>query len=291
MMPIGAKGSQNGPNGNEAGFNNTDTLGNPIAPITNVVGDFGWEYVWHCHILSHEEMDMMRPQVLHVARALPDAPVLSGTGTGPVNLSWTDGTPVNYANPATWPTALGTAEVGYRIERADVTGGVIGAYTQIGTALANQTTFTDSTAVVGPRTPTGSSPSMPPATDVERPLAGPFTLGGTVTAGGTASGRHRVRLRRAHLGRRQHHDGPAGLQPACRRHLQAVSCQHGGYPAGTRRSLAGPARRPRGATAGHRPRPVATRPARHRGGNQVARTSSALTHCLVARPRLHLGGT
>ena len=22
--------------------------------------NFGWEY-WHCHILSHEEMDMMRP--------------------------------------------------------------------------------------------------------------------------------------------------------------------------------------------------------------------------------------
>ena len=25
--------------------------------------NFGWEYVWHCHILSHEEMDMMRSQV------------------------------------------------------------------------------------------------------------------------------------------------------------------------------------------------------------------------------------
>ncbi len=22
--------------------------------------NFGWEYVWHCHILSHEENDMMR---------------------------------------------------------------------------------------------------------------------------------------------------------------------------------------------------------------------------------------
>ena len=30
MMPIGAKGSANGPNGLEAGFNNTDTVGNPI---------------------------------------------------------------------------------------------------------------------------------------------------------------------------------------------------------------------------------------------------------------------
>ena len=28
-------------------------------PLTN----FGWEYVWHCHILGHEEFDLMRPIV------------------------------------------------------------------------------------------------------------------------------------------------------------------------------------------------------------------------------------
>ena len=39
---------------------------------TNLV-NFGWEYVWHCHILSHEEMDMMRP----VSLALP--PIKSDT--------------------------------------------------------------------------------------------------------------------------------------------------------------------------------------------------------------------
>ena len=65
MMPIGAKGSvagQVGSAGIEAGFNNTDVNGNPIDPIVNEVVNFHWEYVWHCHILSHEEMDMMRPQ-------------------------------------------------------------------------------------------------------------------------------------------------------------------------------------------------------------------------------------
>ena len=77
MMPLGARGSQNGPNGTEAGFNNTDTLGNPIAPIINAMVNFGWEYVFHCHILSHEEMDMMRPVTVHVARTLADAPVLT----------------------------------------------------------------------------------------------------------------------------------------------------------------------------------------------------------------------
>jgi FtsP/CotA-like multicopper oxidase with cupredoxin domain len=144
MMPIGAKGSANGPNGTEAGFNNTDAGGNPITPIENVLFNFGWEYVWHCHILSHEEMDMMRPVMVHVARTLPQAPVLSFT-RGSIDLAWTDGTPVtaaNYLNPASW-TNPGTAEVGFRIERAEVTNGAVGAYTKIANAPANTTTYKD----------------------------------------------------------------------------------------------------------------------------------------------------
>jgi spore coat protein A len=31
----------------------------PASPRTG-----GWEYVWHCHILEHEEHDMMRPLVV-----------------------------------------------------------------------------------------------------------------------------------------------------------------------------------------------------------------------------------
>ncbi|HEX3089457.1 MAG TPA: multicopper oxidase domain-containing protein, partial [Ilumatobacteraceae bacterium] len=95
MMPLGARGDVNGPNGTEAGFNNTDTNGNPIDPIVNSVQNFGWEYVFHCHILSHEEMDMMRPVTVKVPWLTPDAPVLSFT-RGSVILNWTDGTPVNY---------------------------------------------------------------------------------------------------------------------------------------------------------------------------------------------------
>jgi len=30
---------------------------------TNPMTNFGWEYVWHCHILGHEEFDLMRPIV------------------------------------------------------------------------------------------------------------------------------------------------------------------------------------------------------------------------------------
>ena len=32
--------------------------------VVNEMGDFGWEYVWHCHLLGHEENDMMRPLVM-----------------------------------------------------------------------------------------------------------------------------------------------------------------------------------------------------------------------------------
>ena len=35
------------------------------AAISNVVTNFGWEYVWHCHLLGHEENDMMRPIIFN----------------------------------------------------------------------------------------------------------------------------------------------------------------------------------------------------------------------------------
>jgi hypothetical protein len=78
---------------------NTNFL--PIAPpvgiaavpqITNSLTDFGWEYVWHCHLLAHEENDMMRPMCLQPPTATPPAPVL-GVPTmpaGQVNLAWTE---------------------------------------------------------------------------------------------------------------------------------------------------------------------------------------------------------
>jgi FtsP/CotA-like multicopper oxidase with cupredoxin domain len=49
------------------GFTNIDPLtATPInPPVTNVMTSFGHEYVWHCHILSHEESDMMRPMILN----------------------------------------------------------------------------------------------------------------------------------------------------------------------------------------------------------------------------------
>ena len=41
-------------------------FGNGIATYANAVEDFSWEYIWHCHLLGHEEADMMRPLVVQI---------------------------------------------------------------------------------------------------------------------------------------------------------------------------------------------------------------------------------
>jgi hypothetical protein len=56
------------PLGSNMGFSNIDTTtgGDLVPPTANAMTNFGFEYVWHCHILSHEENDMMRATVLHI---------------------------------------------------------------------------------------------------------------------------------------------------------------------------------------------------------------------------------
>ena len=74
--------------GDPLGF--IDPGGNAVT-VTNHKVNFGWEYVWHCHILSHEEMDMMHS--LNMAMQ-PKAPTgLSGrllANPGRVVLTWTN---------------------------------------------------------------------------------------------------------------------------------------------------------------------------------------------------------
>ncbi len=103
------------PLGDQTMFNNVDPAGNPTGPIINRLINFGWEYVLHCHILSHEEMDMMRP----VSVALPPlkadglAAELTGNGRNQrVRLTWNDNsiTETSYlvqrtTNGTTWVNA------------------------------------------------------------------------------------------------------------------------------------------------------------------------------------------
>jgi hypothetical protein len=71
-------------------FGFKDLQGNPVTVINHDV-NWGWEYVLHCHLLGHEEMDMMHGQSIVVAPRAPSG--LTGTrppsGTS-VELNWTD---------------------------------------------------------------------------------------------------------------------------------------------------------------------------------------------------------
>lgn len=55
-------GPPQSPEPNERGWK--DTIASPSGFITRVIGKYGpyaGNYVWHCHILEHEDYDMMRP--------------------------------------------------------------------------------------------------------------------------------------------------------------------------------------------------------------------------------------
>ena len=78
------------PVGSTVGFFGVDTNGNPVT-IVNQLADFGHEYTWHCHLLGHEENDMMRPICVAVPPVTPSNLVLTMTGGLPV-LTWTNNT-------------------------------------------------------------------------------------------------------------------------------------------------------------------------------------------------------
>ena len=77
------------PAGSTAMFNNVDVQGNPTANIINQLVNFGWEYVYHCHILSHEEMDMMRPVSVALPPVKPNG-LAADASSSVVNLTWND---------------------------------------------------------------------------------------------------------------------------------------------------------------------------------------------------------
>jgi hypothetical protein len=70
-----------------------DTNGVRIDSMVNHYVNFGWEYVYHCHILAHEEMDMMHGVAFAIPPNAPAnllAPVTGNGGNRKVVLTWTD---------------------------------------------------------------------------------------------------------------------------------------------------------------------------------------------------------
>jgi FtsP/CotA-like multicopper oxidase with cupredoxin domain len=69
-----------------------DPAGQPVTVINHMV-NYGWEYVWHCHILAHEEMDMMHSMIFAKAPVAPSnlTATLVGTSIAPkINITWRD---------------------------------------------------------------------------------------------------------------------------------------------------------------------------------------------------------
>jgi len=129
-----------------------DPNGIAIREILNHEVNFGWEYVWHCHILSHEEMDMMHSLVFAVPPLAPTGLVAAWNGsTGGnrrVTLNWTD---------------ISTQETGFTIQRASDVNFTIGlttfnvaartgtgTVTYIDTTIANNTSYWYRVFAIGP---------------------------------------------------------------------------------------------------------------------------------------------
>lgn len=93
-----------------------------VAQLTNVMTNFGWEYVWHCHLLGHEENDMMRPMALVVTA--PTAPTnltaANVAGQLAINLNWID----NAINTTTFQVqrATNTTFTGTSVRSFNVSG-------------------------------------------------------------------------------------------------------------------------------------------------------------------------
>ncbi len=56
--------------GTASQFTGVDIYNNPIQ-ITNQLVNFGQEYIWHCHLLGHEDSDMLRSEILVTAPEVP----------------------------------------------------------------------------------------------------------------------------------------------------------------------------------------------------------------------------
>jgi len=119
-------------------FTNIDPLTNNPMTVINQMYNFGWEYVWHCHLLGHEENDMMRPIVFKVQPVA--IPTLTGSANAsPLNvvLKWTYTD--NPLNPATGFRILRT-QGATTITLATLTNVALRTYTD--NTVAFNTTYT-----------------------------------------------------------------------------------------------------------------------------------------------------
>jgi FtsP/CotA-like multicopper oxidase with cupredoxin domain len=125
----------------------------------NAPQNMGWEYVWHCHLLGHEENDMMRPVDFAGSPEAPSAALAKGDSAAKsITIAWTNNanwqltnfvvqrsTNANFSGAVqTLSNQTGTVGQGGRyINWQGANGTLAGAFTP--------TTFTDLTASPGTR--------------------------------------------------------------------------------------------------------------------------------------------
>ena len=104
-----------------------DPSAEPVTVVNHEI-NFGYEYMWHCHILGHEEMDMMHSIPFAVAPKDPTNLIATVTSPGVVQLTWQDNS---------------LSETQFTIERAEDSGFTTNLVSfTVGTDV---TTYTDNT--------------------------------------------------------------------------------------------------------------------------------------------------
>jgi hypothetical protein len=185
------------------------------AGISNVLTDYNWEYVWHCHILGHEEFDGMRPIVFNpilmtppTANPLPVATpkahyVANGSGNNATAIVFTKGTVANppagtlqyrfslnngttntvvqnYSSNQTWTMPINTRPIGAYVLTVDAR-----RSTAALTDPPDATGITDFDIVATPATSVGLTVNPP---------VGPSTYPITFTAAGAGSSNYQYRF-------------------------------------------------------------------------------------------------
>ena len=115
-------------------FQSVDPLTNIAYTVVNALTNFGWEYVWHCHLLGHEENDMMRPMIMMditnyvTPVAAPYGLTADVNTTQRIHLAWADDS---------------NNETGFRIERVIEPN----AFAEVNTTEVNVPDYNDSTVL------------------------------------------------------------------------------------------------------------------------------------------------
>ncbi len=198
------------PIGSSMGFWGQDPQGNVVTVLNQLV-NFGWEYVWHCHLLGHEENDMMRPIAFGVKPEAPSNLAVTNPGGSPfrLNLTWNDNsisatgfTIERASDPAftldlatftvakvagvpqayTDTTAVSSTLYYYRVSAIDVLGGITGVPTEPSMTV----TSNPSNVVKYPTNRYYITVISPHGTVVKSPNQPSYTSGTNVTLTATA---------------------------------------------------------------------------------------------------------